>query len=791
MKRVLIAVLRDLRASWGRALAVALLLAAGVAIYVGLYSAVDSLFVTRAHLFAEGELADLEVVFTPEDAANVPDVSGIDGVQEVEQRLVLPGNMTTADGERLPTALYFLDGQWPQRVNRLTLQDGRPLDPTHPNEALIERSLARYHGYRPGDSLEVRVGNKRYALSVVGVVRSPEYLLASSAGDFVVPAKGSLGVIYVSSRLMEEALGFRLVDSLLVRYAPGTDADHVRAAVQGALSGRVHVENVTPRKRQPGYRFLQLDLNAFGQYVPAMLIVFAMVSALATLLSVARLVHSRRQEIGTLKAIGFSQRQLAGAYLVSFLLVGLVGVALGLAGAFPLRDLFLQDYGNAIGLPRVDAVMPGTRILGGLVAGLLLTLFATWIPLRQVLRLSPVEALRPRPAETPAPDGGGLLRVLTTPFERSLSLRFALRNLRRHRLLTVTSIVCIALSLGVAVSYFLSLTSMNKSINTFLGGASWDAAVDLVAPLWPEDVERVAAIPGISRVEPRLKGHVRVHRSESDRAVDGVITGLDPGRGLWTYPHLAGGTVSQLKGDEVVLETVVARKLGVTVGDRVELEHEGRVVPVQVAGITSGVSGQAIYAPRAVAEKVLDLAQMNTALLVKFSHGAKQSEVLASLYDDPDVARVTTRALVADAVRAIMDEFWAIVYVAAGLAIGVAILFVVTSLTLTVLEREGEMATMEAIGFGRAILRRILFSEATAQMAVAVVLAMPIAWLLAMYLNNRMSAIWFEMQNYGRVRDFAAVLLPALLLAPVGALPGLRHVLNLDIAETVRQKTAD
>jgi putative ABC transport system permease protein len=436
--------------------------------------------------------------------------------------------------------------------------------------------------------------------------------------------------------------------------------------------------------------------------------------------------------------------------------------------------------------------MPASRIMGGLAAGLLLTLISTWIPLRRVLRLSPVEALRPRPTETPAPDGGGgLLHALMRPFERSLSLRFALRNLVRHRLLTLTSVVCIALSLGVAVSYFLSLTSMNQSINTFLGGASWDAAVDLVAPLWPEDVERVAAIPGVARVEPRLKGHVRVRRPDSAQAVDGVVTGLDPGRGLWSYPHLAGRTVSQLSGDEVVLETVVARKLDVSVGDRVELEHEGKVVPVKVAGITSGISGQAIYAPRAVAERVLDLAQMNTALLVKFSRGAKPKEVVTSLYDDPDVARVTTRSLVADAVRAIIQEFWAIIYVAAGLAVGVAVLFVVTSLTLTVLEREGEMATMEAIGFGRGILRRILFSEAIAQMALAVVLAMPIAWLLAVYLNDRMSAIWFEMQTYGRVRDFAAVLLPALLLAPAGALPGLRHVLTLDIAETVRQKTAD
>lgn len=791
MKRVLIAVLRDLRASWGRGLSVALLLAAGVAIYVGLYAAIDSLFATRDHLFAEGRLADLEAVFTPEDAVNVPDVSAVEGVEDVQARLVLPGNMVAGDGDRLPTLLYFLDDQWPQRVNQLTLSEGRALDPAHPHEALIDRSLERYHGYGPGDTLEVRVGNKRYELRIVGVVQSPEYLLASAAGDFLVPAKGSLAVIYTSSRLMEEALGFRLVDSLAIRYASGADPARVRSEVERVLNGSVHLENLTPRERQAGYRFLQLDLDAFGQYVPAILVVFAMVSALATLLNVARLVHSRQQEIGTLQALGYSQRQLEGAYLLSFLLIGAVGVALGLAGAFPIRDLFLRDYAGAIGLPRVDAVLPAARVAGGVVGGLLVTWVAAVIPLRQVLRLRPVEALRPRPAEAGTSGAGPwALRSLTAPFERSLALRFAFRNLVRHRWMTVTSIACIALSLGVAVAYFLSMTSMDHAVDIFLGNARWDAAVDLTAPLWPEDVERLAAISGVAAVEPRLKGQVRV-RADSGEAVDALLSGLDPEKSLWSYPNMAGSRVSELAGDEIVVETVVARKLGISVGDEVVLEHEKTVLPVQVVGITSGISGQAVYTPRAVAEKLLDLEDMNTALLVQFAPGADRKAVVAALYDDPDIARVTRRSMVAEAFRSIMKEIWAVVYLAAGLAIGVAILFVVTSLTLTVLEREGELATMEAIGFGRRTLRRILFSEATAQMALAVLVAAPLAWLIAVFLNGRMSAIWFETRTFGRPTDFVAVLLPALLFAPLGAVPGLKHVLELDIAETVRRKTAD
>jgi len=129
--------------------------------------------------------------------------------------------------------------------------------------------------------------------------------------------------------------------------------------------------------------------------------------------------------------------------------------------------------------------------------------------------------------------------------------------------------------------------------------------------------------------------------------------------------------------------------------------------------------------------------------------------------------------------------------VAAGLALGVAILFVVTSLTLSVLEREGEFATMEALGFGRRTLRRVLIYEAAIQMVGAVIFAGPLAFAIAVYLNGRMSQVWFEIPTHGRPSDFVTVLLPALLLAPLGALPGIRHVLTIDIAETVRRKSAD
>ena len=292
-------------------------------------------------------------------------------------------------------------------------------------------------------------------------------------------------------------------------------------------------------------------------------------------------------------------------------------------------------------------------------------------------------------------------------------------------------------------------------------------------------------------MESSVKGQVRLTVPATGAAADSTLTGVAAGGGLWTYPGGSGKTVAEISNGELILETVVARKLGVAVGDRVEVTHRDHTERARVAGIGPGLTGEASFATIGFARRILDLEEMTTALTVAFAPGTDRAAVVAALYDQPDVARVTLRRDVSAAFHAIMNEIWGIVYIAAALAIGVAILFVFTSLTLAVLEREEEFATMEALGFGRGALRRILFSEAALQMAAAVIAAVPLAWLIAHYLNARMSRVWFDVVTTGRPADFLVVLLPALALSPLGALPGLAHVLTIDIGETVRRKAAD
>src|SRR3989449_2660712 len=96
-----------------RTLAIVLTIASGVAIYAGIYTGLLSLFWTRDSIFKELHFADLEVSFLPDDARNLPELSGIRGVARVERRLIFPGTVRMPGKPPLTAVMTFLENPAP------------------------------------------------------------------------------------------------------------------------------------------------------------------------------------------------------------------------------------------------------------------------------------------------------------------------------------------------------------------------------------------------------------------------------------------------------------------------------------------------------------------------------------------------------------------------------------------------------------------------------------------------------------------------------------------------------
>jgi ABC-type antimicrobial peptide transport system permease subunit len=127
--------------------------------------------------------------------------------------------------------------------------------------------------------------------------------------------------------------------------------------------------------------------------------------------------------------------------------------------------------------------------------------------------------------------------------------------------------------------------------------------------------------------------------------------------------------------------------------------------------------------------------------------------------------------------------------IAMGAVVALAIL--INTMSMNILEREGEFATLMSLGYGRPALSGMVLTEVLAMGIAALALAVPIAVGIAILMNAELGRVWFRIDTVVTMRDLLASLLPPFLLFPLAALPALRHVFTLDIASVVRQRAIE
>ena len=274
---------------------------------------------------------------------------------------------------------------------------GRYLSPAGGREALISQTYAAKHSLKVGSTLDLN-GTK---FVVVGLVSPP---LGGQSADVYLPLK----------QLQTLANEKGMANVVLVRATSGKDVAQVKQAIQTALPQAQVASSKDVADKITGSLVDASNLSHDLGFVLSIIAAVAafMLAALLTLSSVGK----RVRELGTLKALGWTQRmvvrQIAGESLAQALIGGIFGIVLGVVvcvaiGAFgpSLSASSPTGGGNLLGLGAetartatssislsapvgvsILAIGFGLALLGGLVAGMAGALRAA--------RLRPADALR-------------------------------------------------------------------------------------------------------------------------------------------------------------------------------------------------------------------------------------------------------------------------------------------------------------------------------------------------------------------------------------------------------------
>ncbi|MGW6566550.1 ABC transporter permease [Streptomyces sp. NPDC054975] len=701
-------------------------------------------------------------------ASAVERVAGAEGVKSAEGK-VISLSVTVADAHDknlgseggAPTIAV----NWgPGELRSMEITSGHA--PRGPTEALLDAGTAEKHKLKIGDELRTIAVTGDFTTRISGIV------------DFKVTNPGATVVYFDTATAQRQLLGKAgEFTSIEVTAAPGFSHEQVKKNVSAAVGGEYKL--LTQAESADEGR---KDVEGFLTPMKYAMLGFAGIALLVGIFLIVNtfsmLVAQRTREIGLLRAIGSSRRQVNRSVLVEAVLLGVVGSITGVAAGVGVA-VGLMKLMSAVGmeLSTGDLTVKWTTPAVGLVLGIVVTVLAAYIPARRAGKVSPMAALRDAGTPADAKAGrvrgglgllltlggaaalwtstraaeagpgslwlglgvvlslvgfivvgpllaGGVVRVLGAVVLRvfgpvgRMAERNALRNPRR------TGATGAALMIGLALVACLSVvgSSMVASATEELDrsvGADFIVQSTNGQPIVPQAQAALEKTPGLDHVTE----YTWVEATITDPAGKAVKEGLvaaEPSYAKDLRRDTTAGELAAAYGANAMsVGSDYADEHDVKVGDELTVDFKGgERAKLRVAAITSdenNVDKGVMYTNVTTAARYLPAEKMpQSVIMFATAQDGKETEAYAALKDSlaayPQY-KVQNQADYKQDLKDQVGQLLNIVYGLLALAIIVAVLGVVNTLALSVVERTREIGLMRAIGLSRRQLRRMIRLE--------------------------------------------------------------------------------
>jgi len=702
-------------------------------------------------------------------ASVVGKVKAAQGVKEAEGT-VFSTSVTVVDAEKdslspssgAPTIV----GNWNSNDAR-TMKITSGAAPRGPDQVMVDKDTADKHHLGLGDPIGV--------ISAVGTHRAK----ISGIADFQVTNPGA-AIFYLDTRTAQETLVGRtgVFTNVNVTAAPGVSDAQLKKNVVGELGTGYKVQ--TAKETADAN---QKNVEGFMNVMKYAMLGFAGIAFLVGIFLIintfSMLVAQRTREIGLMRAIGSSRKQVNRSVLAEALLLGVFGSVLGVGAGVGLAVGLMKLMGSmGMHLSTADLTVTWTTPVVGLILGVVVTVLAAYLPARRAGKVSPMAALRDAGAPADARAGrvralvgilltgaggyslylagsagkatdgslwlglgvvlsligfvvigpllvAGVVRVLGAVLLRMfgpvgrMAERNALRNPRR------TGATGAALMIGLALVACLSVvgSSMVASATDQLDktvGTDFIIQSDSGQRITPQAVRAIKDTPGLARVTEYRTTQADYTTPDGRTLKNTDITAADP-----TYASdlrkkvVAGQLKDAYLPDSMSVHEKFAKAHGIHLGSRIKVAFkDGGTAELTVRAITTSddvIDQGAKYTSIATLAKYVPADRMPLDELVfatadQGRQDAAYTSLKSALHDYPQY-KVRDQTDYKQALKDQIGQLLNMIYGLLALAIIVAILGVVNTLALSVVERTREIGLMRAIGLSRRQLRRMIRME--------------------------------------------------------------------------------
>ena len=685
------------------------------------------------------------------------------GVSSMSVTVVDSHNTNMGSENGAPT----IAGNWTRNdLRSMEITSGHA--PRGADEVMVDADTADKHHLKIGDELRT--------IAMTGEVRAR----ISGIASFTVTNPGAAVVFLDTATAQQKLLGRAGVFThISVTAASGVDDAQLKRNVAAALGDQGAYKLQTQKEAAASNK------DSMGSFLDVMKYAMLGFAGIAFLVGIflivntfSMLVAQRTREIGLMRAIGSSRKQVNRSVLVEAVLLGVVGSVFGVGAGVGLAVGLMKLMGSmGMELSTQDLTVAWTTPVTGLLLGIVVTVLAAYIPARRAGKVSPMAALRD--SGTPADARSGRVRagiglvltaagaaalVVTAQADKAgegslylglgvvltllgfivvgpllagvvvrvlgavvlrlfgpvgrLAERNALRNPRRTGATGAALMIGLALVACLSVVGSSMVASASQQVDRTVG-ADFLMQSDAGQLIVPEAAKAMESVPGLDHVT-RYKSVSAKLTAPDGRTENTELAATDPSYRKDLLRTTVSGDLAKAYGkDAMSVGDAYAAKHGIKVGDEITVAFRaGATAKLKVAAITSddtAIDKGAMYTNISTVAAYVSAHDMpGNVIMFASAQDGKEKQAYAALKRSVAAYPQYTVQNQTDFKQELQDQVGQllnIVYGLLALAIIVAVLGVVNTLALSVVERTREIGLMRAIGLSRRQLRRMIRLE--------------------------------------------------------------------------------
>jgi putative ABC transport system permease protein len=432
-------------------------------------------------------------------------------------------------------------------------------------------------------------------------------------------------------------------------------------------------------------------------------VIFYLVSVLISLTTMTRMIEEERIEIGTLKALGYTNTQIIFKYILYSVLACVIGGILGMTvGLYLLPNIVWKLYSMIYNIPKFYCTYRVEIGLLGIIIEFLCIGGATIIVAKKELKEMPSVLMRPKP---PKKGKRILLEKMTFIWKKfNFSQKVTARNIFRYKKRAIMTIIGIAGCTGLMLTGFGIKDSVVDIPNAqFKGIFKYDSAITLTNTNELENIEKY--LNDNEDIEEYTKicasaGKLEKNNINCNTNVF-ISESLDNYENAYNLINYQTGEKIKLNSNGIVITDKAADMLGVTYGDYVTfIDGDDVRYEFKVENITKNHVGHYIYMTKDFYQENVKQYKTNMIYInTKDISIERQNEISRDILKFDGVASVTIIDTLMKTVSNMLNtmNYVVVILIVASALLAFVVLYNLANINIA--ERQREIATLKVLGF--------------------------------------------------------------------------------------------